>query len=229
MLANFFTAALFVLFIILVLAAVVVWQVHTFRRLRRIKACFEDHKLREIAGLAPGDWLVQGRAVALNTTSALLSGRPVIGYRLLVEHLMNRGQHGSWRSVFDHAEINDFEVDDGTGRALVRAAGARIIFKQEYRKKSGLFQSIPPSLERLLDHNGIPHKGWLFDETFRWSEYFLEPGEDVSVYGQARHEVDGGRQAAGYRDLPSRWVMGPPEEGPMIIVDMLQREFIKEL
>ena len=112
-------------------------------------------------------------------------------------------------------------------RALVRAGGARIIFEREYQRQSNWLESIPPSLAQLLDQNGISYQGWLFDKSFRWSEYYLEPGENVCVRGAARQEVLAGEQGQGYRDLPTRWVMEAPQSGPLIIIDTLREDFLR--
>jgi hypothetical protein len=207
----------------------VLWQVGVFRRIGALKRRFLHGAAGPLATLREGRAVIEGRASPLELLRAPISGAEVIGFRVTVERARQRGDEGSWwEEVFDYALIRDFEIDDGSARVLVRTAGARLILEREYRRRSGLLNDVPPQLRHLLSQRGRGLGSWLSSEQLRWSEAFLEPGEVVCVSGHARLELDPGAAGSGYRAAPQRTVIGPPADGPLIVVDRSRSAFLKE-
>lgn len=130
----------------------------------------------------------------------------MVGYAVRVDE--ERGMT-AWRPVVEQCRVGDFELEDATGRILVRASVSDVELETgEARGKGGPFRAVPRRIISLLHRHGRPATGVLFARAFRWRERVLEEGARVRVRGwAARAEV--GREASfplvgDYRELPSR-------------------------
>ncbi len=124
----------------LVLAAIFIWYFRdSHRRALSLKRELSLSRTR-IADIVDGPVLIEGRAIAGKvTTMAPLSRRPVVGYRISVTQNPRPWWDESDNSVTeDHSVMNDFLVDDGTGKATVMAAGALLLLSRERKEKGGI-------------------------------------------------------------------------------------------
>jgi hypothetical protein len=204
-----------------VTAGLIAWAlIARHRRLARIRGKLAAITVVPVGRATEGRLGVEGRARALETRLAPFSGRAVIGFRVTVE----QENDDSWTTLLDVSEVGDFEVEDEAGHALVRAACGHLLLKEESRSRNGLLTSAPPAVEELLQRHGQSSRGWVFEKSLRWTEYLLEAGERVFVYGQVRRETGGLRQPA--RPL----VIEAPLDGqPMVIADQLRDELLRAL
>jgi hypothetical protein len=154
-----------------------------------------------ISGLRSGWVEVHGRASGSpgdrqTSKRAPISGRVGIGWRVLVEQ--EAGVRG-WRAVVDLCECVDFELEDETGAIAVRASSSPLTLEvAERRGRGGPFSPPPLSVEELIAETAEPI-GVLFHKGFRWREWVLEEGSEITVRGRVISEP--GDEVVGYRRL----------------------------
>jgi hypothetical protein len=115
------------------------------------------------------------------TLRSPLSGREVVGYQVSIE-----GERGvtAWERVVDVCRVADFELEDESGRVLIRAATSDIeLDGRVARGRGGPFRAIPRRVVQLLHRHDRPVEGVLFARAFRWREQVLEEGQSIRVRG----------------------------------------------
>jgi hypothetical protein len=142
---------------------------------------------------------------------APISGRKVVGYRVLVEHEV--GPLG-WRTIVDLDEWPELEVSDASGSAFVRVQGGRLVVECT-RGRGGPFRGIPQPVARLLRAHGHPTHGVLFEKAFRWREETLLAGEAVRVRGFMKVRPDGA--PLDYRRLAMRRALVGSTARPVVV------------
>jgi hypothetical protein len=167
---------------------------------------------------------VEGRALAEALLESPVSGVSVIGYRVIVDVRYSDGQRR-----FDIARINDFDVEDSTGRVHVSATGAVLLLQHEYAQESGEGGSISASVLRLI--NDRADVEWLrrVPDSFTWHEYFLEAREPVYVCGEGRRVVDPSREPIHYRQSALQPTIARPSSGALIVGDLHREELLRAL
>ena len=176
-----------------------------------------------VCDLEPGWVEVMGRVVGEASLHAPISGRTALGYWAQVEE--ERGPT-AWQAVVIERRLAEFELDDGTGRVVVRVdAGAVASDLAPRRGHGGPFKVLPGRVERLLRANRRDTQGVLFGKAFRWSEQLLQPGDEVRVRAWARAVPDDrltGTAAVtgGYRSASTLVVLTGTAEQPLQIIDV---------
>lgn len=133
---------------------------------------------RSIAFTPPGSALVRGRIVALKTIQGPVSHRPVIAYEL------RRARGG--RSAQPERICEDFFVEDGTGRARVLAADARLVLDQ-VRVREAIESKV--IAHEVGGKASGPSLAQPLGTTFERS---LLPGDEVVVWGHATRQLGAG-------------------------------------
>ena len=144
-----------------------------------------------------------------------LSGRRCAYYEITVMERRSAGKQSHWVAIIKESDSRDFLLRDGTGKALVRIAGAagarRVVLHQDAHFSSGTFNDATPEIEAYLARHAKSSTGLLFNKSLHYAEGILEEGETVVVAGQGRWEADPdpdpGVAGAGYRDSPRRFVL----------------------
>jgi pSer/pThr/pTyr-binding forkhead associated (FHA) protein len=165
-----------------------------------------------IAQLPDGVGAVRGRVRALQPLTSPVTGIPVVGYQVKVD--LHDGGPQAYL-----ARINDFTVEDDGGKALVQVQGCRLVLEQQYMLSSADAGSVAVDVIKALRQGGKPLPDGL-QGTFSWEEYYLEPGEQVYVCGQASTVLS----AAGYRDLNVQRQIASPDDGAFVISDLEPEE-----
>jgi hypothetical protein len=153
---------------------------------------------------------------------APLSGKPCAFYEVVVEEWRRTGRSGSYVRVIHETNGQDFLLEDATGRAFVRIAGAQTVVVRDGKFKSGTFNDASPTLQTFLDKHGRKSTGLLgFNKGMRYYEGVFEPGETVTVVGVAarEHDPDPAAGFAGYREQPTRVIMARAGEQPLLVSD----------
>lgn len=189
-----------------------------------IVAQIESTELQSAARLAEGLAAVQGRAIGQAILQSPISGVAVIGYRIRVELVFPEGA-----TQLDVAQVNDFEVEDASGRAQVSAAGALLLLGHEYAQDSVQGGSISGSVLRLLADRVDFELLRRVPQSFTWHEYFLEPRETVYVCGLGRHVVDTTQDPIHYRQNAYKPTLCRPPDGALIIADLHRDELLRTL
>lgn len=157
---------------------------------------------------------VQGFLVyAGEPLTAPLSGRRCAKFSVRVQQFRSHGHGGSWHTIVDEQGVQDFFLDDGTGKALAKMAGARFALTQDRRFSTGFLKDATPELDAFLARHGRQSQGLLgFNKRLRFLEAVLEGGEDVAVFGPGRWEED--------PDTGERWlVLETRGETPLYVSD----------
>jgi hypothetical protein len=165
--------------------------------------------------------VVRGRIVAHEGKSvrAPLSGRACVAYAVRVEEYQTEGRRGSWQAIVQDFDAVNFLVDDGTGRALVRAAGSWPSPVMDRVGGAGMFADAGPALEELLRAHGQSSRGLLFNKQLRALEGVLSAGTQVAVLGIARRgdEPLGESAGGGYRRGPTSLVIDCLDDGRLLM------------
>ena len=136
---------------------------------------------------------IEGRVVARETIEAPITGRRCVCFRATARRLV--ADVGLYADREDAGVL--FELDDGTGRAIVDPTGAWVEVRPDH--------SLPHGTERtkawLLR---IGRRGLLYQE-LHWGEGVIVDGARVSVMGLA-HREEAPDGAGSYRDgtVPTR-------------------------
>lgn len=147
------------------------------------------------------------------TKFAPISGRPGLGWRVLVEQESGVG----WVTVVERSEFGDFELEDHSGSIRVRASDSPITLEvDELRGRGGPFSPPPASVERLIVGATDP-QGVLFHKGFRWREWVLEDGREIVVRGRVVSEP--GERSLGYRRLSAELVLAGGVAAPLVVVE----------
>jgi len=153
---------------------------------------------------------------------APLSGRACACWQVVIERQVRSGNSCEWEELIRDQEARSFFVEDETGRALVEARNPAVALNQDAHFSSGTFNDATERLEAFLASHGKTSVGLLgFNIDMRYREGVLEEGEVVSAWGRARLEPDpdGATSAGGYREAPTRVVIGDPDVGQMLLSD----------
>ncbi len=150
---------------------------------------------------------LRGRVRAVSSLRSPLSGRSVVGYAVHVDE--ERGMT-AWETVIDLCRVLDFELEDESGRVLVRASRSLVQLDTGVAKgRGGPFRALPRRVVSLLHRHGRPIAGVLFGRAFRWRERVLEEGQCVRLRGwvaesESSPELRPSTRGIGatYRDLP---------------------------
>jgi hypothetical protein len=187
-------------------------EAKTARRMRK----FARQTIGGFPEGAPGRIVGTIEAHEGRTVTAPLSHRTCVAYALRVEEMQGQGRQRDWETIVEDFDAAPFVVSDGTGRALVRAAGSWPSPKMSVVRTAGVLSAPSPDLVELLDAHGHSAKGLMFNKTLRVFEGVLAVGEKVAVVGIGKRErepADGDR--AGYRDAPARLTVESLDDGQL--------------
>jgi hypothetical protein len=192
-----------------------------FSRAARMKKKLRRQQLGIIRDAVDGTVVkVQGTVSYLGTPlEAPLSGRPCAMWEVHVEE--RGGRRKGWHTLFEDFQCQPFVLDDGTGKAVVKAVIPRLVLVKDAQFQSQTFQDATDRLERFLAEHGEQSVGLFgFNRTLRYSEGIIEAGERLVVMGAGHWEPDpDGIVRVGYRDAPQRLVVEDPQDGHLLISD----------
>ena len=159
----------------------VVLFVHGFHRLR-LRRRILGMPTSRIRSVAMGFVEVAGAAVAPPSLVDPIYGQPCAFYRIKVQEYRKRRKSGSWRTIHkDSSDSRPFLVDDGSGRAEVRPAGAELHFKNTLRAQRNL-------LTRLFSDDAVQEYLGRFSNgmrSVRVEADIIRPGQLVFAVGHA--------------------------------------------
>jgi hypothetical protein len=155
------------------------------------------------------------------TVETPLTTRACVAYSVQVDEYRRQGRSGSWEPIVRDFDAVNFVVSDGTGRALVRAAGSWPSPVMRRVAGSGLLESPSPALEALLSAHGQSSHGLLFKKNLRAMEGVLAVGARVAVLGIGRrsNEPLEGAAEGSYRQSPGTLVIECLDDGTLLMSD----------
>lgn len=155
---------------------------------------------------------VRGRLVALDELLlAPLSQRRCAYYLATADERRSSGSTATWREVAREEHYVDFALDDGTGRVRIRMSVPRVAVVRDLNTRSGTFDDANAVEDGFLRRHGLKSvNAFGLNISLRYREGALEPGEQVTVLGLARHaDIDGERVL----------VLDTPDDGPLLVSD----------
>lgn len=131
---------------------------------------------------------LQGHVVARELLTAPMSGASCVWYDYSVhEHRGTTRGRSRWVQLCSGKEGREFVLEDDSGRALVRPAGAHVELAVDTHGSSGLFSDPTPQLQRFLAQVGVDSTGLFgMNRRLRVTERFLSDGDALYVLGAAR-------------------------------------------
>ena len=153
---------------------------------------------------------------------APISGRRCAFWEVVVERYHGGSNADCWTEDLRDSSGQDFVLQDGRHRALIRPEGARALIAKERSFQAGLPSAPSPRMKAFLEAQGVVGRGLLVeDRPVRCREGVLEKGEVVAVLGRARWELDpdGAVSGGGYRQSPRRLVMEARKDAPLLLSD----------
>ncbi len=116
-------------------------------------------------------------------------GTPCVAYECEIEEYREDDDGGHWTTIHERREAPPFLLRDDTGTLAVEAGEARWSFERDYRetfRESNRPEHITRYVETHVGDGGPLDLDFLGGEKQRFSEWTLEPGDDVYVLGAAR-------------------------------------------
>jgi hypothetical protein len=186
----------------------------------RIRRALRDARPASIAAAPEGEVVrLDGRVLEGETVEAPLTGRRGVYYVAIVEE---EDGSGHWRERAREAGGVAFTIDDGTGRAIVDPAGARIDVDLDSETASGTLDDPTAKEQAFLERHGLKATGWIFNKKLRYREGVFEVGERIAVMCQPVREPEPSTSSweVGYRDAPpTRLRIGGSSRYPILLSD----------
>ena len=149
-----------------------------------------------------------------------LSGRPCLGYIARVEQHRTNGRTSYWRTIISEARVVPFVLLDGTGRAIIDGAGAKLTLDFDSKSSSGTLDDPTEAERAFLARHRQQGKGLIFNKTLRYREAIIGVGETVAVLGTAVREPDPNAAPADYRGAqPTLVRLTSSPKYPLVICD----------
>jgi hypothetical protein len=156
---------------------------------------------------------VVGRVdVGARPLEAPITGRPCAAWSVEVQDGAN------WSTVVIEVQAQDFVLRDRSSRsALVRADQASVVFDSD----AWIWQKeVTPRMRAFLDRYRLRDGGYFgTGGPFRYVEGVIEAGEEVTVVGNARLEIDETGSTATYREPAMRVVLDAARRAPLYVLD----------
>lgn len=171
--------------------------------------------------VTPVDRVVEGRRVKVMgrvDAGAQPLEAPITGRRCAAWSVELQEGPG-WETMLVEQKAQEFVLRDRSGRpALIRASRASVVFDVD--SWSWPQQPTERMLSFLRRHHVREH-GYFGSATlpYRYVEGVLEAGEEITVVGSARLEIDESGTAGTYREPPMRAVFEPRAGSPLWILD----------
>lgn len=173
---------------------------------------------------------LEGHARALETLAAPFSGKRAIGFRVTVVFEDPGGREAPRRREVELSQILEFEVVDGSGHARVRGGPAVLAAAPRELDPGQVAVALTrPEVEQLILQQGLSAVDLVTGRNLRVTEHLLLPDSPVYVCGRSRAEVDPTGVAEGYRQPPTRAVIEPPANGPLIVADCHRDQLLAEI
>lgn len=142
-------------------------------------------------------------------TLAPLTQRPCAAHTVEVKSpaAVSQTRH-SWVTVFVADGTAEFELEDSSGRALIRPQGTRLEMSTDTSLSSSESEPATPEMESLLAAHGVEMDIYSGIVSFRYREGILAAGQHVALLGVAKWEVaPTAGEGGGYRGQAKRLVI----------------------
>jgi hypothetical protein len=132
-----------------------------------------------------GFYEVKGKIVPQgNQLLSPFSEKECVYYNFTVEQKTSSGKSSHWVNIINDQQSVNFGIDDNTGVALIDMNGANIQIKTDAKARSGMFNSANDREKAVLEKYNKSNKIWVFEKTLRYTEKYLEAGDELYVLGE---------------------------------------------
>jgi hypothetical protein len=178
---------------------------------RRARRAVERLDRTPIARVGDGTRVrISGVAAAHHeTTASLISGRPCLGYRLVIEISAPGTQ--DFVEAARGEECKSFVVEDEAGRAVVEGP---FVFGLDVDDSA--WTDLPPAVYQILEEGKVSLTG---TQTVRFTEARLMAGDRVEVVGRAAVAIDPAGRSPDHRHPPMLVRIAGSKEDPVMVAD----------
>jgi len=176
--------------VLLIALAFAWWGRSSMLKAKRI----EDTPTTPCRAVADGFVEVKGRVKGKSgLLTSPLAKVPCVYYRFHVEEQVRRGKNTYWETRIDDKQCCGLLIEDASQASVeVNLVAADLILKPDAHAKSGFLNDATPDLEATLAAYGHSSQGLIFNRTLRYTETYLEAGDEMYVLGTAQN-LGGGR------------------------------------
>jgi hypothetical protein len=146
----------------------------------------------QIRYIRRGFFEVKGKIVSLSDLLiSPYSEKNCVYYNFRVDQKRGSGKQSSWVNMVNDVKTTRFGIDDGTGVAIIDMEGADLVLRTDTNSRSGFFNVADDRQKSVLEKYNQSNRGWFFEKTLRYSETFLEPGDELYLLGETFDADDG--------------------------------------
>jgi hypothetical protein len=128
---------------------------------------------------------IKGKIVSLSEQLiSPFNDKPCVYYHFKVEQKKSSGKSSHYVSIIDDIKYQQFGVDDGSGIAIIDMQNADVQIKVDKKDTSGFFDPADEKQKSVLNKYNHKSKGFLFEKTLRYTEKYLELGDEIYVIGE---------------------------------------------
>lgn len=167
------------------------WGFGRFRRLQLVR----DTPTQKIRSMSMGTVEVKGDAgVVSQKFQTPITNTECVYYEYKVEEYQSDGDDSHWETIDSGKTSEPIGVDDGTGAAVVEVSEAEVELPDEdYQEKLDGGEEPPQHIQEFIDQNDNVKEGnnemlTIFDNDRRFTEYYIQPGDHLYVFGYAEEE-----------------------------------------
>ncbi len=139
-----------------------------------------------ISWLQDGFCEIKGKIVSLGEQLVSpFSEKACVYYHFKIEQKKSSGKNSHYVSIVDDKKFQKFGIDDGSGIAVIDLQNADVQIRVDKKDSSGFFNQADENEVRVLNKYNQSNRGFLFEKTLRYTEKYLEVGDEVYVLGEA--------------------------------------------
>ncbi|PSH00864.1 MAG: hypothetical protein BRC30_01270, partial [Nanohaloarchaea archaeon SW_7_46_7] len=154
-----------------------------------------DTPTQKIRSMSMGTVEVKGEAgVVSEKLKSPLTNTECVYYEYEVEEYKRTGKHKSWQTIDTGSSSKAIGIDDGTGAAVVEVDRADVeLPDKDYKEKISGGEEPPQRIQEFIEetkdveggHDGVMS---IFDNSRRYTEWYIEPGDHLYIFGYAEEE-----------------------------------------
>lgn len=132
-----------------------------------------------------GFYEVKGKIVAPdNQLISPFAEKQCVYYQFIIEQKKSKGKSSHWVKIIDDRKSTRVGLDDGTGVAIIDMQSADVQIKTDIKESSGMFNTADERELSVLQKYGENNKTWIFEKSLRYTEKYLEVGDELYVLGE---------------------------------------------
>jgi hypothetical protein len=200
------------------------WGYRSFKIKRRI----ENVPTSKIRSMAMGLVELSGTVVPSDDgiMQSPLTQQDCVYYDYTIKEKRSSGKHTRWVTIDSGSRGDYFYLDDGTGTALVKTAGASIDVSTSLNVSSSSFQDPPATVQAYLEQSDIDYESIFgMNKTMSYEERVIAPEDQVYVLGTAGDNpfVEEASSKHGFEDV----MIGEGDNGMFVIADKSEHRLVR--